>query len=100
MAEVRLHDRHVHGKFQVSVINVGRNGLIFALAAFVLAIVNQSVRVVAQRVRFAQPVDQRLLNTVHDDENQERNAVRVVLAEAKPLGNLGAEVNPPRVVFE
>ena len=48
----------------------------------------------------AQPVDQRLLLTILDDEDQEGHAVRVVLAKAEPLRKLGAEVGPPRVIFD
>ena len=51
-------------------------------------------------MRVAQPVDQRLLHTVLDDEDQEGHAVRVVLAEAEPLRKLGTKLGPPRVIFD
>ena len=41
-----------------------------------------------------------LLDTVREDENQERHAIRKVFAETEPLGKLGAELGPPRVVLD
>ena len=51
-------------------------------------------------MRVAQLVDLLLLHTVRNDKDQEGQAVRVVLAQAEPLGKLGAKAVPPRVVFD
>jgi len=73
--EVGLHDRHVLGQFQV-VVRV-------SLASVV--VVNEAV-VAARRVFAPLQVDQLLLHTVLDDEDQERHAVREDIAETEPLG--------------
>jgi hypothetical protein len=48
----------------------------------------------------AELVDLLLLRVVRNDEDQEGNAVRVVLAQAEPLGKLRTKADPPRVVFD
>eukprot|EP00964_Phaeocystis_antarctica_P070481 scaffold42929_cov69-Phaeocystis_antarctica.AAC.10 len=93
--EVGLHDRHVVVQF-LSLSRCIRLGCLFST----LTVVNQPILVATRRVREAQPIDQRLLHTVRDDEDQEGHAVRVVLAQAEPLGKLGAKAGPPRVVFD
>ena len=99
MSEVSLRDRHVVRQFQVWLVS-HQYSLAFSVATFALAIANQPVVIVARRVCVAQSVDQRLLHKICDDEDQKGHAVRVVLAEAEPLGKLGAELGPPRVASD
>ena len=99
MSEVSLRDRHVVRQFQVWLVS-HQYSLAFSVATFALAVANQPVVIVARRVFVAQSVDQRLLHKICDDEDQKGHAVRVVLAEAEPLGKLGAKSGPLRVIFD
>ena len=63
------------------------------------AVVNQP-KSVERGVHVALLVDLLLLRTVGDDEDQEGDAVRKGIAEAKPLGKLRAKASPLRVICD
>ena len=86
VAEVGLHDRHVVFQLQALVqVSLQTFGRLFVIYQTILA---------AGRVQGVQLVDNFLLHKVSDEEDQKRHAVRIVLAEADPLGKLGAEPLP------